>query len=348
MKIGVTCNYFNGGGGGGGMERQAQYVVEGLAERGLRVTVFAKKCKPGQASPDGLDGVVKISHPWLPNKLRDHFFSRAVDRERRERGLDLIISCNRIENADIVVSAGCRSDYLVGMGWKAGFFDRLHIEMERKQFGRARHVLAVSQAMRKDLVEKHGIPEERVRVLYPAIDRERFTPVDAGERERLRRRFGFAPGRKTFLFPSRNHVFKGLALVWDFFAKTDLPVDLVVAGDPAKEANNIRSLGYVSDMESLYRAADFTILASRYETFGMVAVESVLCGTPVLFSERAGSCEVIREPALYKIRYDDPGLLERTVRRALDLDREAAGDLARCIGYDCGRSHFVDELAALL
>ena len=48
---------------------------------------------------------------------------------------------------------------------------------------------------------------------------------------------------------------------------------------------NVVGLGFCTDMPELYRAADFTIMASLYEPFGLVGVESVLCGTRVVLSD---------------------------------------------------------------
>ena len=69
----------------------------------------------------------------------------------------------------------------------------------------------------------------------------------------------------------------------------------MVAGRPIDETGpNIHYLGYRSDIEDVYRAVDFTILASTYEPFGLVGVESVLCGTPVLVAD--GRDDIIDPP----------------------------------------------------
>ena len=47
-------------------------------------------------------------------------------------------------------------------------------------------------------------------------------------------------------------------------------------------------------MPELYQAADFTIMASQYEPFGLIGLESILSGTPVIFSENMGCLEVLK------------------------------------------------------
>ena len=68
-------------------------------------------------------------------------------------------------------------------------------------------------------------------------------------------------------------------------------VELLVAGAQPVNSNlpNFRSLGFIKETEELYAAADFTLLASRYDAFGQVVSESLLCGTPVIVSHRTGA-----------------------------------------------------------
>jgi glycosyltransferase involved in cell wall biosynthesis len=71
---------------------------------------------------------------------------------------------------------------------------------------------------------------------------------------------------------------------------------LVVAGRTApKQAEGIEviSLGFVDVLEQVFAACDLTVLPSIYEPFGLVYVESALCGTPVIFGEKAGAGEVL-------------------------------------------------------
>ena len=58
------------------------------------------------------------------------------------------------------------------------------------------------------------------------------------------------------------------------------------------------------DDHGFYRAVDFTVMASRYEPFGLVGVESLLCGTPVLCAQGVGCAEVLRAPAQIPFRLD--------------------------------------------
>ena len=345
MLIGVAVNSLSGG---GGLERQAHDLIEGLLARGRRLVVFAKKLGRNPPFAGRAERLVRVDCRLVPGKLRDAWFSRRLKSLRSELGIDCLIACNRMEPAEMVICGGNHLGYLRALGREPGFFDRRHIAMERRLFGGARGILACSRMLGDELVELYGARPERVKVVYPAADPGRFRPAAKERREELRHRFGFPEDRKVFVFPSNNHDLKGLPFLRSFFESADLPVALAVAGKPAREGRNVRSLGYVPDIESLYQAADATVLASAYETFGMVGVESVLCGTPALMSSRAGCCEAIGEPALVSFRPDSREELEAGVRRLLSFDRWSAGDLSRRLAYDPGRDSFVNGFLDLL
>jgi glycosyltransferase involved in cell wall biosynthesis len=113
---------------------------------------------------------------------------------------------------------------------------------------------------------------------------------------------------------------------------------------------NVRHLGYRSDIENVYRAVDFTVMASRYEPFGLVGVESVLCGTPVLLADDAGCAEVIRAPAQMPFTLARPESLGRAVAGAVDRWKAGSHRLAapcELLGYDPRVSVHIDALLAL-
>jgi glycosyltransferase involved in cell wall biosynthesis len=114
----------------------------------------------------------------------------------------------------------------------------------------------------------------------------------------------------------------------------------------------VRYIGYVKEIEDGYRAADFTILASKYEPFGLVGIESVMCGTPVIFSSNIGCCDAIAEHAKFVFKPDDPADLRSTLERAVQGRLAGAAphqaDVARnAVLYDASIGGHVDALRAL-
>ena len=102
------------------------------------------------------------------------------------------------------------------------------------------------------------------------------------------------------LFPSNNHKLKGADLILEAIAGYGDRVVLAVAGKALLDAPGVLNLGLRQDMPELYAAADATILASKYEAFGLVGPESILCGTPALLASNVGAVEALRAPGLIK------------------------------------------------
>ncbi len=110
---------------------------------------------------------------------------------------------------------------------------------------------------------------------------------------------------------------------------------LVVAGDgpyrPAMQKgvwarhlqNNVQFLGRVPQprLAALYRSADLTVLPSRFETQGLVALESMACGTPVACFEKTALAEVV-QPGVSGVRWKEEDGVEVAVRA---LQRGVAG-----------------------
>ena len=125
---------------------------------------------------------------------------------------------------------------------------------------------------------------------------------------------------------------------------------LAVASRRPIEHPRVVNVGFHADVEKCYAAADATILASKYEAFGLVAVESILCGTPSLLSETCGATDALSAPACIKFPRTQEG-----VRAAVSLarERQRAGTLAladpeRFVRYPFSLEKHVDALLALL
>lgn len=350
VKFGIACNRF---GAGGGLERYALDIAGAIATRSPRpLAVYARKFDATEAGGKAIEAH-RINVSLLPGKWRDHAFSWRLQTLRRHS--DVLISCNRVRGADLAICGGTHRGYLAARGKAPGLADRWQIRLESDQYAGASTVVAHSALMRRELVSLYGVPEDRIALLYPPVDLRRFTPVNAAERHALRRRHGFADEEMVFLFPSSGHVRKGLDLLARHFAAlhaaSKLPITLAVAGRPVgRTLPRVREMGYVKDIESLYRAADFTILASDYEPFGLVGVESVLCGTPLIFADNIACLEVIKQEAVlaFSRQHDDSvaGALREAVRRARERQARLESPLG-LLRYDPDVGHHAEALMAL-
>jgi glycosyltransferase involved in cell wall biosynthesis len=345
MRIGISANALKHS---GGLERYAMDLVRGLSHAGFdgraekKPAFFARKIDESLPESKLIDAHrIKVS--FLPGKLRDAYFSWALKRARKKAKVDVLIGCNRVEGSEIAICGGTHIGFLRATGRREKRSDTRQIALERRQYAQAKVIVAHSDMMRDELRTLYGIDLAKIRVLYPPVDRARFSPVDSATRKPLRDRFGFKENEIVLLFPSSSHQRKGLPLIEKALA--GLPVTIAVAGRaPEQASSNVRYIGYAKNIEDAYRAADFTILASSYEPFGLVGIESVMCGTPVIFPASIGCCDAIGDEAKHVFKSGDADDLRRVVEHALKTRRAVASD---AVLYDASVDTHVGALLQL-
>ena len=188
---------------------------------------------------------------------------------------------------------------------------------EARLYQAADVVVATTPDQLELLREDYGVAAQKLRMIPPGYDDTRFYPVGASTRELLRRRFGF--DGKVLLSLGRIARNKGYDLLIRAFAEvaarmTDVRLVLAIGGDqlaPEEErilsdcqalarelglAERVHFAGFVPDdaMADLYRAADVFVMPSRYEPFGMTAIEAMASGTPTVVTTHGGLFRVLR------------------------------------------------------
>jgi glycosyltransferase involved in cell wall biosynthesis len=355
MKIGISSNALKHS---GGLERYAMDLVRGFVAAGVRPAFFARRFDKSLPETSMVDAH-RINVSWLPGKLRDGWFSRRLRAARRAAGVDVLIGCNRVDSSEIAICGGTHLGFLRATGKRRTRSDLRQIALERRQYEHAKLIVAHSGLMRDELLELYGVAASKIEVLYPPVDGARFAPVSLAGRAALRRKFGFADHEVVLLFPSSSHERKGLPLIEAALRELDASIVLAVAGRPPERTDaRLRYIGYAKNIEDCYRAADFTILASTYEPFGLVGIESVMCGTPVIFPTTLGCCAAIAPHARHEFApgnvADLRATIERAARRsarAIEPGESAASamstpaDVARdAVRYDARVASHVDAL----
>lgn len=308
---------------GGGMERYVLDLIAGLARRGMRVRVVTRRLNWPGLPPAGVEFVVLRDRTPF-SRFNNYRFEACACRHIQPGWPTIGIS--RVPGgADLAIVGGTHIGHLQDKGKsRPGLFDRLTISHEQALYEHARSIVAHSERVRQEIIRHYGAPAGKVVTLYPPVDTNQFSMGARSGREALRQQIGVAPDQMLLLFPSHNHELKGGDLILEALESLGSRIRLVVAGKAPLDHPGVINLGFRRDMPALYAAADAAILASKYEAFGLVGPEAILCGTPVLLANTVGAVEVLSESAC--LRFD------RTVdslRAALKktLERFDAGQL---------------------
>ncbi len=293
MRIGIACNAF---GRSGGMEQYALNVIEALIHLGHTPVVFTMSADASLPFCAQAEVHLCPKKKWLPNKLNVVRFNHWLKTVRQMVPVDFMIACCIAVTAEVAVCGGNHVGYLKAMKKTPRFFDRWIINREREMYENARFIVAHSQMMYQELQAFYHIPAERMKVMYaPQVFKAVTGTVD---QRALRERFHLPQDKTLFLFPSSSHKRKGFDLLRAYFESSDGSQVLVVVGKPLKKTyKNILYAGYCDDMQAMYQAVDYTVMASLYEPFGLVPVESVWNGTPAIVSDNLGCCEVLDDRA---------------------------------------------------
>ena len=214
----------------------------------------------------------------------------------------------------------------------------LRIAEERRIVAAADRLIAANVIERGHLVSEYGADPQKIAVIPCGVDTALFAPGDA---EAARAGLGLGPG-PLLLYVGRIAPIKGLETLIDAVAclrGTGHPVRLVVVGgdaDESRDGHELELRGRVSRhglgdavqfvgaqpqerLRDYYVAADATVLPSYYESFGMVALEAMACGSAVIASRVGGLQTTVRDGVTgLLVSEGDPCALAETVARMLE------------------------------
>ncbi|HYD21179.1 MAG TPA: glycosyltransferase family 4 protein, partial [Flavipsychrobacter sp.] len=179
----------------------------------------------------------------------------------------------------------------------------------------ADHILSVSNFTRSKLGELHDVSSDRVTVFPNTIDPFFPMPQSLGKTLALNRRYGIDDGDFVIFTLTRlsaTELFKGYDKVIEALApivKKHKRVKYVIAGryDAAEKEridglvaeNNLQGhvilTGFVKEEELVehYQMADMYIMPSKKEGFGIVFIEALVCGLPVVAGNADGSVDAL-------------------------------------------------------
>jgi glycosyltransferase involved in cell wall biosynthesis len=186
------------------------------------------------------------------------------------------------------------------------------LRMDRFMAGRRNMNVAVSEAVRQNVVDTLGISEELTTTLYNCVDLDEFRRLSLAERTAARTELGIAPADKVIIMVARMVSQKNHPLVLEtapeiLRASPDARF-LFVGGGPDEDALKAQAtaagiaercifLGRRDDVPRVLGASDIAILPSFKEGFSNAVLEAMACGLPVVASDVGGNGEII-EPGI--------------------------------------------------
>jgi D-inositol-3-phosphate glycosyltransferase len=190
---------------------------------------------------------------------------------------------------------------------------RLNCEGEIMKF--ADRLVAATPLEKNQMTWLYGASSDKISTVPPGVDLDRFKPLDKHD---ARRYIGIPPKDHPILFVGRIQPLKGIDVLMQALAlvKQREPATIehlcvpIIGGDPSPDSevekteldrletlraelgigDLVTFLG-AKDQDTLvyyYSAAEMVVMPSHYESFGMVALEAMACGTPIIASDVGG------------------------------------------------------------
>lgn len=315
----------------GGMNVYMRELAKALADRTITVDIFTRWTDPSLPQIVYLAPHVRVIHlqagPIAPVHKHDlyqyiHAFVHAAEsfRATEETRYDIVHSHYWLSGV---------AGFLLARNWDVPHVTMFHtlarlkqlanpaevepqqrLEMEQCLVQHADRIIAATNDERMQMIRSCGATAGQIDVIPCGVDQNLFVPHDQQE---ARLRYGLDPSRPVLLFAGRLDPFKGpdLFLRAAALMQEDAQVVLVggalVGGD--KELQQLETLASELEIRErvhflgarpqeelpvLFSAATVTVVPSYHESFGLVAVESLACGTPVVATRAGGLTTVIR------------------------------------------------------
>ena len=320
--------------GTGGAENYLKRLGCALVERGHGAKLYTTEEWPEAEWPYGPLIRFKASTPWD--------FAQEIQRSQKPDeilfSLDRVFACACYRAGDGVHRVWLERRIAHEPAWRSRFRflnpkHRQILELERSLFGRAgaKKVIANSKLVKNEIVREFGYSSDDITLIYNGLPPAEFE-AEPRSRLEIRREWELRDDEIAVLFAGSGWERKGLKYALEAVRPTKREnIRLFVAGSGTKPANipkNVRFLGPVADMRSVYAASDLFLLPTIYDPFSNACLEALSFGMPVITTASNGFAEIVESGVHGQIidRPSDTG----AIRKALeDWSAPARRDAAK-------------------
>jgi len=300
----------------GGAEGFSGSLIENLVNAGHEVHIFAIKWNAGTQNSNiyfhRVPAITFISF------LRDFTFavSSYFLLQKQRRTFDIIQTHDKTLFQDVYRAGdGCHIEWLrqrwkrTGAAGKISILFNPHhwliLLIERSVFKKHRFkkVIAISDMVKKNIVDNYETPADDIEVIYNGVDLIKFNPGNrARYRSEIRQKHGVNDGDFVVLFVGSGFERKGVKYLIEAVESVSEPVSLMIVGkgpeskfqEMAKKQKVI-FCGPRKEIYKYYAAADIFVFPTMYEPFGNVHLEALASGLPVITTKNSGASEIIKD-----------------------------------------------------
>jgi UDP-glucose:(heptosyl)LPS alpha-1,3-glucosyltransferase len=338
-----------------GVERISAEIADRVAAQGHTVDYFCARWSQNKTSQVRFR---KIPALGGPHSLRYLSFALIARMQMSRGDYDITHSYGNVVGCDVITAQSCHRAGMdaarrympmsVGRNRNFGIVDRIQLALEHENYFKRKYkrIIAASTSVKRELMQYYNVPEDDISVIANGVDIDEFNPEKREKhRSEMRERLGIPPESVVTIFVAHEFARKGLdALLRALAVLKDENVFLVVCGDDRSKpyvqlaraagvGDQVRFAGAQERMSMYYAAADVFVFPTHYEPFGLVIIEAMASGLPVIVSSRAGVAQdiivdgkdgfILSDPGseaeiASKMRklVDDPVLREKIGRRA--------------------------------
>ena len=218
------------------------------------------------------------------------------------------------------------------------------IDGEKQVISMVDKIIASTNTEKKHLVNLYEADPKKIEIISPGVDLSHFYPIPPDEAKEF---IGIPPDKRMILFVGRIEPLKGIRTLLKAIGhlsdngEAEENLCLAVIGGDLQDGNGndseemkllcqlrdeyglqemVTFLGKQSQdtLPYYYSAAEMLIMPSHYESFGMVALESMACGTPVIASHVGGLIHLVEDGVTgYHVPVDDPAALSSRISSLL-------------------------------